>query len=479
MADAATGDTSLRIGTDGLQVRIEVDYVDQSGHRLVTDIDFSYLELLKHMAVAGQAYSPSIRKHVRLVGMYFLYCEYLDPEVLRSYRLSEPPPERSDPTEKGQVSNVVGRAFADMLAKRLSGARVTVTYEAAMTAAGHRRQGRRPDLYCIGGTEQFAVEAKGLSQGLVSQDEMDEHKDQSRQGPLPVHFSVACASYNLYRAFRAKYHDPVSPTRPFNATVNFRLLQSYYQGWLEYAASTRASVQTQTFGSEQKLLVELIGPNTPFLTTIGGQSLVLTIDQRLEELVSRGTVYDFMEYLQARNAFDEGTRFEDVDGIGLLWRSAENRHLPMHVREGDWDAVQDENTVVKTVTAWLASKGAVIISTCTTSQHGEDIVAEVGQRILTIEAKGATSSMPGSVRAGQPFTASQVESRLSKAVLRALELSSRPNRGLVGIALPTTPLFVKRLEAAYEALASAGIMIFWVGPGDEVIVENDVHHLFT
>jgi len=105
-------------------MRIEVDYIDQAGMRSSASIQFGMLELLKHMSVAGQGYAPSARKYVRLVGMFCHYAEYLDRGALAGSRLSEPPPERSDPTEKNHVSNVVGCAFADMLAKRLSSAHI-------------------------------------------------------------------------------------------------------------------------------------------------------------------------------------------------------------------------------------------------------------------------------------------------------------------------------------------------------------------
>ena len=96
-------------------------------------------------------------------------------------RFSEPPIGLSDPTDKGQFSNLAGKTIADFLSKRINRSLYTVIYEAAMRLRSMPlsmggKQVRRPDLLAFAPNATFAIEAKGFSRGYGS---MIDHKDQS------------------------------------------------------------------------------------------------------------------------------------------------------------------------------------------------------------------------------------------------------------------------------------------------------------
>lgn len=97
-----------------------------------------------------------------------------------------------------------------------------------MYAAGYSLSGPRPDFYCTTATQQFAMEAKGYSQRSVGPKEMATHKLQSQAGPIPVHFSVASVTYNIYEGLRCKFHDPVNERTEFLRNVNNTLAKQYY-----------------------------------------------------------------------------------------------------------------------------------------------------------------------------------------------------------------------------------------------------------
>lgn len=128
-------------------MNIDVEYVDQAGtihnqtHRLTR------LAFAKHLAIAGQGYAPKPQKLIRTVAMFLHYSSYMHRQGFRDDRFSEPPIQLSDPTEKGQFSNLAGKAIADFLSKRIDNSIYTVNYEAAMRMRKMPLfRVRRPDL---------------------------------------------------------------------------------------------------------------------------------------------------------------------------------------------------------------------------------------------------------------------------------------------------------------------------------------------
>lgn len=304
-------------------MEIDVEILDQYGKFQNDTIKFSILSFLKHMAMAGQGFMPTVQNYTRMIGLFFHYIEYLSLDALRESRLSEPPSERQDPTEKGQFSNIVGKAIADLLARRISGARVTLNYEGAMVANGNKIKGRRPDLYCIGQEYQFAVEAKGYEVGVISSSSMNKHKDQSRQGPLQVNFTVASVSYNLYHAMKAKYYDPHNDNVYFNIKLNQTLLNIYYRGLFEYLRKDRLPVEVGEVGERECFFIRIIGPNTPYPIVIDEHFvLCLVLQSSLQSLTIPEAHNEFPIFPETQ--IENERAFLDTDGVGLALLSLDN-----------------------------------------------------------------------------------------------------------------------------------------------------------
>lgn len=295
-------------------------------------ISFSRLAFFKHMAMAGQGFMPSIQKYTRMVGVFFHYIEYFLPHALSNSHLSEPPPVRQDPTEKGQVSNVVGKAIGDLLARRISGARFTLSYESAMVTNGHKIRGRRPDLYCIGSGIQFAVEAKGYEAASVSIQDMLLHKDQSRTGPLPVNFTVASVAYNLYNLMKAKYHDPLNENISFNEKLNSTLLRIHYQGLFDYVRTETLPVEDGEIHGRQCFFIRIMGPGTPYPVLFSDKKFVLClILDKLYSKFSEPTLnIDIPKY--SDTYIETELEFLDTDGVGIGWRHFNGNHVTINTK---------------------------------------------------------------------------------------------------------------------------------------------------
>jgi hypothetical protein len=145
---------------------------------------------------------------------------------------SEPPKALSDPTEKSHFSNLAGKAIADFLSKRIDNSLFTLNYEAVMRIKGIKLIGKRPDLFAFSQKAMFSLEAKGRSQSNPGN--MAVHKAQAQAGPIPVHFSIACISYNLFNRVTCNYHDPFDENVLYDNDSLQELTRKYYKGLLEY-----------------------------------------------------------------------------------------------------------------------------------------------------------------------------------------------------------------------------------------------------
>jgi hypothetical protein len=228
-------------------MNIEVKYKDQNGHISNRNYNISRLAFVKHMAIAGQRYAPHPRKILKTIGMVLQYGYYLRRNAFYKNRFSLQPREVSDPTEKGQFSNIAGKAIADFLAKKIDNALYTVNYEAAMRMKGMKITGSRPDLLAFKNNETFAIEAKGYSGGAGN---MNGHKAQSRTGGISVNFTVASVSYNLYENVRCNYYDPYNDNIPFDNELFRNLTKEYYSGFykfMEYGDYREINYQNESF----------------------------------------------------------------------------------------------------------------------------------------------------------------------------------------------------------------------------------------
>jgi hypothetical protein len=292
-------------------MNISTEYIDQAGNLSNRIESINTFGLVKHMAIAGQGYLPSIKYYTKTFGIFCHYIEYLDSASLNESRFSLPPSERRDPTERGQFSNLVGKGLGDFLSRRLSGAKITHGYEAAMTVAGIPISGSRPDLYCIGNGFQFALEAKGYSATTISAKEMLNHKSQAQSGPLPVNFSIASVSYNLYELVRCKYHDPFNDSIIYNAPVNRRLNRLYYEGIFEYLNFDYFRIEEGEIQNNHCYFIDILGPGTPYNFSIKGFSLALILQSEFKRF-TLGESSHFNETI-----IQEPFLYLDTDGIGI------------------------------------------------------------------------------------------------------------------------------------------------------------------
>ena len=292
-------------------MNISIEYIDQTGNLSNRVESLNPFGLIKHIAIAGQGYLPSIKYYTKIFGIFCHYIEYLNSAALNASRFSLPPPERRDPTEKGHFSNLVGKGIGDFLSRQLSGAKVTHGYEAAMTLAGFPLLGNRPDLYCIGNNFQFSLEAKGYSAKTVSAKEMLSHKSQAQSGPLAVNFSVASVSYNLYELVQCKYHDPYNDTIQYNAPINRELNRLYCTGIFEYVNFEYFRIEEGEIQNKHCYFIDILGTGTPYNLSIGGFSLALILQSEFKKFTF-GESAHFNE-----TAIQEPLLYLDTDGIGI------------------------------------------------------------------------------------------------------------------------------------------------------------------
>jgi len=222
----------LNYGAKELTLNIEVEYLDKHGTMSNQNYYISKLGLVKHMAIAGQRYAPTSKKIFKTIGMFLQYSYFLQSNSLNKDKFSLPPYNIYDPTEKAQFSNIAGKGIADFLAKKINNALHTVNYEAAMKIKGMSIIGSRPDLLAFTNNETFAIEAKGYTKSSVM--DMFKHKNQSQAGTIPVNFTVASVSYDLYNKVKCKYHDPCNANIPFDEELLSEITKKYYSGIIEF-----------------------------------------------------------------------------------------------------------------------------------------------------------------------------------------------------------------------------------------------------
>ncbi len=134
-----------------------------------------------------------------------------------------------------------------------------------------------------------------------------------------------------------------------------------------------------------------------------------------------------------------------------------------------------ENDVIEATCLYLENRGWTVEQRATTMDRGFDVVARgPGDSLLRVEAKGATSSKPGSARHGRPFSRAQINAHVARALYTAVaSLGSAPasTSDRSAIALPGTQQqrhFVDRIKAGLHEL---GIGVLWVDGPDAVSLE--------
>jgi hypothetical protein len=263
--------------------------------------------------------------------MLFHYSYYLQRGSFYSDHFSEPPVQLSDPTEKGQFSNVAGKAIADFLSKRINQSLYTVNYEAEMRLRGmHIGRVSRPDLIAYNQTSKFALEAKGHSSGCG---DMTKHKNQSRRGGIPVNFSVACISYNLFKRVKCNYHDPYNDSVPYDNDSLSRLTKEYYRGLSGFLNEKYFSFREVSYQNERFFEVDLFYPGfdkmsyeePPFFPMLYHEllhyyhpRLILPID--IQKLAETGISNHTSPFLFDIGSDSDTSVYIDNDRVGLRIR---------------------------------------------------------------------------------------------------------------------------------------------------------------
>ncbi len=120
-----------------------------------------------------------------------------------------------------------------------------------------------------------------------------------------------------------------------------------------------------------------------------------------------------------------------------------------------------ENDVVKAVAKHLQMGGWRIEHTSSTGDRGHDILATKGETTLAIEAKGGTSSKPGTNRYGKPFNSSQKRAHVAAALYKAVVVFGT-GRCRPGIALPSDDRHRKLIKEIGPALNALHVTVFLV-----------------
>lgn len=284
-------------------MNINVSHLDAQGQLTQKAESLSHLAFAKHLAFSG----VGLHRHpIHYLRFYSYYLEVFQFWSDNPNRFSLPAPFNHDPTEKNMLSNRIGKALADFLAKKYYSARFTHCYEDAMVRFGHQIKGKRPDLYCDNLREQFAIESKGFSAASISQAEMSKHKSQSQQGPIPVNFSIASVSFDLYRSPKVKFYDPINKDTEYHKDQNQQLRSLYYQSVLELIGFSRGSQERSQFDDFYSFRLF-----PPFL------DLKLLVHR---SILKREWGSDEWLYSIEKNYDREEETYIDLDGIGLTSR---------------------------------------------------------------------------------------------------------------------------------------------------------------
>lgn len=275
-------------------MEINVEYKNQLGHVSNLSIRMRYLALIKHLAIAGQAYSPSPSKLMRALGMLLHYKDYISYSAFNNDKFSQPHISLSDPTEKAQFSALAGKAIADFLSKQINRSLFTINYEAAMRIQGLPIKGSRPDLLAFTNTHTIALEAKGRTQPTAGN--MSEHKTQAQSGPIPVNFSIACISYNLYNEVKCKYHDPENPETPYDENLLIKLSKDYYNSLNDFIKNKDIFPRELIDIKNEKFyiinLTRMIINTTPYLYIFPTHyiPIYLILPHKIEQFANEGLV---------------------------------------------------------------------------------------------------------------------------------------------------------------------------------------------
>nr|WP_024835469.1 hypothetical protein [Clostridium sp. 12(A)] len=132
----------------------------------------------------------------------------------------------------------------------------------------------------------------------------------------------------------------------------------------------------------------------------------------------------------------------------------------------------NENQVVDYICKYLEDNKYTVDEHRNTYERGYDIVAfsKDGKKLI-IEAKGGTSSKPGTNRFGKDFDSKQVRHHIAMALYAVGKAITSDPECEVGIAIPKNDEHIKALKRIRKVIDVLTIRVYWVSSNGEVTVE--------
>lgn len=185
------------------------------------------------------------------------------------------------------------------------------------------------------------------------------------------------------------------------------------------------------------------------------------------EMSKRDFLHAFSNVAQARSYWDAGSYNYSrvpskaavfiVDGHSRASGSVQKQAGPQPTPGG----LPTENDVVVAADGFLRGSGWEVLQALDTQQAGVDVVAvhRASNRRLHVEAKGATSSKPGTSRYGKPFDSSQVRDHVANALYAAARVREDYSSA---IAVPLNDLHIRYMRPIRRSLTKLNIAVFWI-----------------
>ena len=137
-------------------------------------------------------------------------------------------------------------------------------------------------------------------------------------------------------------------------------------------------------------------------------------------------------------------------------------------------ALLNENEVVDAIAVHLASCGWEVHQALHGHQRGVDIRATGPDGThLVVEAKGGTSSRPGSAKYGKPMSPGEVRINIAEAFYTAAVALTQPAVGRSAMGFHDDERHRRFTDPLVAAARALGIGIFWVGDDRQVHLDAD------
>jgi hypothetical protein len=297
-----------------MQVALEV--TDANGSTSQHQHAVAAPQLIKHFAMAGAGFSPTVELLRRGIGAVLWYWPFLRPAIFGGSKFGEPVPILQDPTLKAHFSNLIGRAFADHFARKFAHSWATLSYEGVMAVQGIPCRGDRPDLLGVSPSHVVALEAKGFAKRSVSRSDLADYKRQAGTGPIAKHSFAASVAYALYSKVGVKFIDPMANTSPPEPREALVLITDYL-GLVETSAEAWRGEEVLIEGRRFRQIPILRlseDESTNFDRGAGWREVTLLLDLAARARITRS---ERLEDTAIVAEVERKDLFVDRDGVGI------------------------------------------------------------------------------------------------------------------------------------------------------------------